>query len=179
MAASAAPPRTVRIYPFGVSRNRIESAIRLLNVPATIVRDSNEADVVLTLKNYYRRRPQPVADAETRGKPIYVLRSNTSGQIEQVLSSYFHLPERPAATDEEEDEDQAAPADDEVIAAMQEAEDAIHQVMDRAHAVELAPQSAYIRRLQHQLAERYNLESRSRGREPNRRVQIYRGGLRS
>ena len=39
--------------------------------------------------------------------------------------------------------------------------------------VELAPQNAYIRRLQHQMAERANLVSRSRGREPYRRVRLY------
>jgi predicted RNA-binding protein Jag len=43
-----------------------------------------------------------------------------------------------------------------------------------ADAVELTPQSSFVRRLQHQLAERYNLTSESRGKEPNRRVKIYR-----
>jgi hypothetical protein len=170
----AAPPRTVRIYPFGVSRNRLESSIRQLNVPATIVRDSHEADLVLTLKNYYRRRPQPVAEAESNGVPIYVLRTNTSAQIDQVLTGYFHLPPRPddGRDDGDEPGDGEAPPESAVLAAMQEAEEAIHQVLDRAHTVELAPQAPYIRRLQHQLAERYNLPSRSRGREPNRRVMI-------
>jgi hypothetical protein len=57
---------------------------------------------------------------------------------------------------------------------MQEAEDAIHRMLNHGvgHA-ELAPQSAPVRRLQHQIAERYNLESRSFGAEPYRRVRIY------
>ena len=38
--------------------------------------------------------------------------------------------------------------------------------------MELSPQNAYIRRLQHQMAERNNLMSRSRGAEPNRRVEL-------
>ena len=38
----------------------------------------------------------------------------------------------------------------------------------------LTPQESYIRKLQHQLADRYNLGSRSKGREPNRHVEIYR-----
>ena len=41
---------------------------------------------------------------------------------------------------------------------------------------ELPPANAYIRRLQHQMATRYNLISRSRGKEPNRRVKIFRSG---
>jgi predicted RNA-binding protein Jag len=60
-----------------------------------------------------------------------------------------------------------------VSAAMQEAEEAISQVLARSEAIALSPQNAYIRRLQHQLVERYNLASRSEGREPHRRVKIY------
>ena len=40
--------------------------------------------------------------------------------------------------------------------------------------IELAPQNAYVRKLQHELVERANLSSRSTGHEPYRRVQIYR-----
>jgi predicted RNA-binding protein Jag len=43
--------------------------------------------------------------------------------------------------------------------------------------VALTPQGSYVRKLQHQLADRYNLGSRSKGREPNRRVEIYRQGI--
>jgi predicted RNA-binding protein Jag len=39
--------------------------------------------------------------------------------------------------------------------------------------VELPPQSNYVRRLQHRLAERYGLVSHSTGTEPYRRVVIY------
>jgi predicted RNA-binding protein Jag len=38
--------------------------------------------------------------------------------------------------------------------------------------MELDPQNAYVRRLQHQMAERNNVMSRSRGTEPNRRVEL-------
>jgi len=54
-------------------------------------------------------------------------------------------------------------------AALRETEEAIGLVINQAEAVELSPQNAYIRRLQHQMAERANLVSRSRGREPYRR----------
>ncbi|MCC6625867.1 MAG: AAA family ATPase [Chloroflexi bacterium] len=170
---TARPARTVRIYPFGVSRNRIESAIRQLAVPAELVRDSHEADLVLTLKTYYRRRPPAVTDAEAAGVPIYVLRANTSTQIEQVLAGHFQVAPHAIATTETED---GGAADSAVLAAMEEAEQAIHDVLHRGQAIELAPQTSYIRRLQHALADRYNLASRSRGHEPNRRVLISRTG---
>jgi predicted RNA-binding protein Jag len=58
-------------------------------------------------------------------------------------------------------------------AALRETEDAIDLVLSRSEPVELSPQNAFIRRLQHQMAERANVVSRSRGREPYRRVRLY------
>ncbi len=170
--------KTLRIFPFGVSRNRLEQVIGQLMVPAVLVRSLDEADAVVTLKNYYRKRPQMLRDAESRGIPVYVLRSNTAVQMANLFRSLF--PERFAAEPLEQADDGVFEADigtvpeDQVAAAMYEAEAAIHDVLSGASRVELRPQVSWIRRLQHQLAERYNLGSRSRGREPYRRVEIYR-----
>jgi hypothetical protein len=174
--APAALPQQ-RIYPFGVSRDRLERSIANLHVPATIVRDMSEATMVMTLKSYYRQGSQRVRQAEDRGVPVYVLRNNTITQMERQLSDVFHI-------SSSEDDGQYVPparsanADGEVHVtdAMLEAETAITQVMNgERSAVELAPRGSYVRRLQHQMAERYNVHSESRGREPNRRVKIFRG----
>jgi stage III sporulation protein SpoIIIAA len=175
--------RPLRIYAFGVSRNRLEHAIEVLHVPATVVRDAREADIVLTLKNYFRQRAQPIRDAETRGVPVYVLRSNTGVQMEQLLSTLFpsrmieETPTAPERTRAEAERGRSAPGiDDPLLAAISEAEDAISSVIDGGPPVQLAPQVSRIRQVQHQLAERYALASRSRGREPHRRVEISRDG---
>ena len=47
-----------------MSRNRLESAIKNLRVPATIVREMDDSDLVMTLKNYYRKSPQALRGAE-------------------------------------------------------------------------------------------------------------------
>ena len=152
------PPR--RLYPFGISRKRLEQAIRGTASSATIAEDLADADTVVTLRSYYRRKPQALQEAESRGIPIYVLRSNTIFQMEQCLLSMRETARRGL---------------DPISWALQEAEEAISQVMDREETVELSPQNAYIRRLQHQMAQRYDLASRSAGREPRRRVRIFRG----
>ena len=169
--------KPLRIYPFGVSRNRLDQAIMQLNAPATIVRDLREADLVITLKNYFRRKPQPIREAEARGTAVYVLRSNTGIQMENVLSSLLpHAIRRPTAPiAAPPGNDWAGP--DDVNVALEEAEEAISAVMEGAPPVALTPQGSYVRKLQHQLADRYNLGSRSKGREPNRRVEIYRQGI--
>ncbi|HLZ30131.1 MAG TPA: R3H domain-containing nucleic acid-binding protein [Chloroflexota bacterium] len=150
--------QAVRIYPFGVNRSRLESQIRSLGLPATVVSDQHEADVVLTVRNYYRRKPQALRDAEASGVPVHVLRSNSAGNIEQELLHISHL--------------DAAPVPGAGQNALHETEEAITRVLETSAPVELSPQSAYIRRLQHQLAEQHSLSSRSTGKEPYRRVRI-------
>lgn len=169
--------RPARIFPFGVSRNRLEQAIQQMAAPAVVVRDVHEADTVVTLKNYYRRRPQPLREAEARGVPIYVLRNNTIVQMANLLRSLFATTASARVDYENEDEDDERHdevPEDLIAAAMFETETAIHQVLGGADMVALKPQVSWLRRLQHQLADRYNLPSRSRGREPSRYVEIFR-----
>ncbi len=146
---------TLRVFPFGISRKRLEQAIRELQLPVIIAREIDEADVVMTLRSEYRQKGPTIRDAESRALPVYVLKANTTIQMQASLTSVFSLEVDPRQ------------------AALLETEEAIGMVVRESQAVELAPQSAYIRRLQHQMAERANLVSRSRGREPYRRVRLY------
>jgi stage III sporulation protein SpoIIIAA len=166
--------KPIRIFPFGVSRNRLEQAITQTRVHAVIVRDMREADMVMTLKNYFRQKPQPLRDAESRGISVYVLRANTIIQMENVLSSLTPATPRPVEPTPIRP-DRQEPRD--VIGALEEAEHAIGVVIEGGPPISLTPQESYIRKLQHQLADRYNLGSRSKGREPHRHVEIYRAGI--
>jgi stage III sporulation protein SpoIIIAA len=161
LVAGGSPLPTLRVLPQGISRKRLEQAIRDLQLPVVIARDVDEADVVMTLRNEYKQKTPLLRDAEDRAVPIYVLKSNTIPQMQSSLTSIFSLEIDPRE------------------AAMRETEDAIESVLSSSEAVELSPQNAYIRRLQHQMAERANLVSRSRGREPYRRVRLYPDAARS
>jgi stage III sporulation protein SpoIIIAA len=144
------------IFPYGVSRNKIERAVHNLRVNAAIARKWDDADVVLTLKTLERKESERLKQIAAENVPIYSIKTNTTTQIQTALKDVFNLP----TLDNEE-------------IAMREAEEAVYQVLLDSRAVELTPQSSYVRRMQHQLAERYRLQSRSTGLEPNRRVQIY------
>ncbi len=146
--------RPMSLFAFGVSRKRLEQSVRELGLPVTVARDIEEADAVVTLRNYYRRKPAALRDAESSGVPIYVLKTNTVLQMENMLASLYDL--------------EADPQE----AALRETAEAIGLVQASGQAVELSPQNAYVRRLQHQMAERHSLMSRSRGAEPNRRVEL-------
>jgi hypothetical protein len=135
----------------------VEEAARGLGMPIAVVREPEDADVVVTLKNYYRRKTPRLRNAESSGIPIYVARSNSTSQIASALASVAEL--------------RRAPEDH----ALDEAREAIEAVANGSmEEVELSPQNAYVRRLQHELAEQASLSSRSTGHEPVRRVQIYR-----
>jgi R3H domain-containing protein len=150
-------PKRLRIYPYAISRERLERAIAEMSVPATVTNDIGEADVVLTLKSHAKRQSQKLREARGRNVEVHILRNNTLTQMENFLSEVYGAT-RPGA-----DED----------AAMQEVEDAVLEVVEQRRPVELAPQPKHIRRLQHLYIERSGLQSESKGSEPLRRIVIY------
>ena len=157
---SQVPLKKIKIFPYGVARNRLDQAIRLLNVPAVLEKDLGSADVLITLRNHYRSRQQIVLEAEHRGMPIYVLRSNTTTQMENALIEMFNLSiAEPASSPDD---------------AANRAQDAIQAVLNGQKFYDLPPASASVRRIQHEMARQANLVSHSYGKEPNRRVRIFR-----
>lgn len=170
--------KTLRIYPFGVSRDRLAESARQLRVPVVVAKTQADADAVITLKNYYRRQPERLQEAEQDQKLIIILKNNTIAQMQHALARIFNLSTDRLPGEAEgaaSDEDADGATTDDTTRALLETEDAIHQVLNKGlTTAELAPANAYIRRLQHQMATRYNLSSRSRGKEPFRRVKIFR-----
>jgi hypothetical protein len=152
---------TMRIYPYGVARNRLTQAAKRLGVPALIVDEAGQADVLVTLRSYYRKRQRTIMEAEQRNVPIYVLRANTINQMQQFLGDLFNL-----YADES--------GDSGMDSIVQETRLAIDAVMNGERWVELQPAASAVRRLQHQMARDANLVSHSYGKEPNRRVRIFR-----
>ena len=91
---------------------------------------------------------------------MYVLRRNTTSQIEQFVKAVTR-DKRHGRHDQALDE------------AMREAEDAVSRVQLGEHQVQLSPRGAYARHVQHEIAEQNGLTSHSVGKEPGRSVVIY------
>jgi hypothetical protein len=144
-----------RIYLFGVNRSKLEEAAKEKRLALQLTNNLKEASVLLTTKNYYRRKPQKIRDAEISGIPIYAIKSSNLPQLRQCLENIY-----------------MSQKDLSLSSAMDEAEKAAGQVKEGSGPVELNPQNAFIRRLQHVLAKRYDLNSQSMGKEPARRVVI-------
>jgi stage III sporulation protein SpoIIIAA len=147
-------PRTV--FPYGVSRSYLEQSIRELDLPVRVLGNLDGADLVLTLKNYYRRRPDILRQAESGGVPVHILKSNSVAQVKEALGRLYG----------------GETPDPGVQKALDEAIDAIRKVKSTLEPQEISPQNAYVRRLQHQLVTEHELVARSTGKEPQRRLRI-------
>ncbi len=151
--------KPIKVFAYGLGRNKLEEAAQRLRVPLSVVADLDEADIVVTVKNYYRKRPKMIGDAEKQGTTVHVLRASTAMQIDKFLSDLFGL------TSEDTDP---------YSIAMYDVQAAIQRVTTGTRSVDLTPQPPHIRRMQHELIREAQLISHSYGREPYRRVRIYR-----
>jgi stage III sporulation protein SpoIIIAA len=161
LSSESAPAPTITtkplgIFPYGVSRHHVEQSIRELELPVKVLGNLDGAGAVLTLKNHYRRRPDSLRQAESRGLPIHILKSNSVSQVRDALSRIYGVDKPDDATNK----------------ALAEAAAAIKQVKTTLRPVEISPQNAYLRRLQHQLVAENDLSARSTGKEPQRRLRI-------
>lgn len=149
--------KTVRIFTYGISRERLERAIERFHVPVEVVSDPHRADLILTLKSQEKRQPHRLRELRSQGVPLHALRSNSHVQMDNFLRSLFVSADKLAGRDE----------------ALEEAEIAINEVLTKGQPVELAPQTANLRALQHQLAQRDGLLTESKGKGAYRRVVIF------
>ncbi len=154
--APVTPSHPLGIFPYGVSRHHVEQSIRDLDLPVRVLGNLDGAGAVLTLKNHYRRRPDSLRQAESKGLPIHILKSNSAAQVRDALSRIYGVDRQ----------------DDATSRALAEAAAAIKTVKTTLRPVEIAPQNAYLRRLQHQLVAENELSARSTGKEPQRRLRI-------
>jgi stage III sporulation protein SpoIIIAA len=151
--------KPLAIYPFGVSKNRMQQAIQMLGVNAVLKDTLDNADVMITAKSYYRQRPRVIHDAENENIPIFVLRSNTITQMQSCIADLFSL------TDSDREP---------IETALRETDVAIQRVLSGERSIDLLPQNALVRRRQHERAREANLVTHSYGKEPMRHVRIFR-----
>jgi stage III sporulation protein SpoIIIAA len=150
--------RTIRVFAYGVARNRLYQAAKHLGIKLIIAETLDEADVLVTLKSYYRKRRRLISDAEQRGVSVYVLRANTVSQMERFLAEALGMETVSA---------------DPFESAIAETERAIALVQSGQPSIDLRPVGSAIRRYQHEMVRQANLVSHSYGREPYRHVRIF------
>lgn len=150
--------KTVRIYPYALSRDLLERVIRDLRVNARVARRPEEADLIVALRSR-ADDTRLVRLIEARGLPLHAVKSNTTAQLRRVLQNTFNVIQ---GLDDEEVKD-----------AVREVEHAIQRVLNEGVEVALAPRRPMIRRMQHRMIVRYHLDAEATGREPLKHLVIH------
>jgi len=159
--AERLPPsheKTVRVYPYALSRDLLERVIRDLRVNARAARRPEDSDLIVALRSRAEdARLTRLVDAT--GLPLHVVKSNTTAQLRRVLQNVFNVMQ---GFDDEEVKD-----------AVREVEHAIQRVLNEGVEVALAPRRPMIRRMQHRMIVRYHLDAEAAGREPLKHLVIH------
>ena len=145
-----------QIFLFGIGRDKLEQASANLELPINIVNELRTAKMILTTKSHYKRGSRVVHLAEQNNIPVHVIRKNSIPQIEQFLKSRFMRVESKQSLE----------------TALEEAHKAAQSILIGEKNIDLATQNAYTRRLQHMIANEYQISSMSSGVEPNRHVRL-------
>jgi stage III sporulation protein SpoIIIAA len=163
----------LQVYPYGLGRHQLDQVIVTLNLPITLTKDLDHADVVLALRSHVKNHTKLRHLAKARQIPIHTLKSSSLPQLAQGLRRLLNLDDEGLDTPPDLSLFTRGDSDDE-LEALEEARLAVEQiVIPKGQPVELLPRSPGVRKMQHELIEHYRLTSRSFGDEPNRRLRIY------
>ena len=139
-----------------------------------LVEAVEEADVVLAARQQLGQRPELRRRAQDAGLPILVIKADTLPQIQRGLERLLQRREdRPEATNAAARPAGASSRDD-ALEAPEECRLAVEQVvLPQGQPVELLPRTEAIRRMQAELAARYQLTSAEFGNGSQLRLRLF------
>lgn len=153
-----------KLYLYAVSRTIVEKLIERLNLNVEIIRNVEDADIVIAHKNFAKGGAKILNTAKDYRVQIFYVKTNSMAQIQKVLKDALDI--QPG------DVESLTGYTDEAEQALDEAREGIKKVQDGAGMIELEPRPTHIRKLQHELIEQYNLESSSIGEGDSRHIRI-------
>ena len=157
----------------GLSRQRLEEAVRCHRWPVQAVDDLADADVLLSVRQGLGRQPALRRQAREAGVPILVIKSDSLPQVERALERLLSR-RRSAASDQGPASTSAFPDRGDALAALEECRLAVEQiVMPEGRPVELLPRSEAVLKMQADLVSRYSLSSDVYGPSDQRRLRVF------
>lgn len=155
-----------KIYLYAVSRSIVEKVIERLDLKAEITRNIDDADIVIAHKNFAKGGAKILSTANDYRLQIFFIKTNSMAQIQKVLKDALQITETSETLQGYYDDAERA---------LDEAKAAINKILAGAEHIELQPQSQQIRKLQHELVEQHNLQSKSVGEGAQRHLKIVGG----
>ena len=157
----------------GLSRQRLEEAVRCHGWPVKAVDDLACADVLLSVRQGLGRQPELRRQAREAGVPILVIKSDSLAQVERALERL--LKRQPlSGRDQEPERASGHPDPGDALAALEECRLAVEQiVMPEGRPVELLPRNENVLQMQADLVARYSLQSDVYGSSDQRRLRVF------
>ncbi len=150
------PDAAFKVYVHGVGKQVVERILRSAG-GATLVNKPEAADAVFVL----RTRADEPRVRKVMAKPgvaVHLLKRATGAELRRAMRSALI---------------EVAGEPQEVRDAIEEAEHAIERALNESVPVHLAPRPPRMRKLQHELAERFHLVTRSEGEGPSRHLVLF------
>jgi stage III sporulation protein SpoIIIAA len=180
------------VFLYAVTKSFVERILERLNLQHVIrlTLQMHEAHAVLALRGHARPGAKILRLATDFEVPCFYTKTNTIPQIQRALREALESTElgqnildqlrlsvgeensRTAWANSAVEADASSPQHDEIESAIQEVEAGIQIVLNTQSSFELEPRRSYIRRLQHDHVEKFNLISLSVGAEPERHLKI-------
>ena len=169
----AASANDLQVLCCGLSRQRLEEAVRCHGWPVQAVDDLADADVLLSVRQGLGRQPALRRQAREAGVPILVIKSDSLPQVERALDRL--LSRRSSANSDQASPSSTASSDRrDALAALEECRLAVEQVvMAEGRPVELLPRSEAVLQMQADLVSRYSLRSDVYGPSDQRRLRVF------
>nr|YP_009257562.1 conserved hypothetical plastid protein [Coeloseira compressa]ANH09645.1 conserved hypothetical plastid protein [Coeloseira compressa] len=162
--------KDILLYPYSLNINQLESILQMLALPLQITRNIVNADIILAVRANVKQNMKLRQIAKKKHITIYTIHSNSNSNIIRALKQIVNTKQlskinwRFLLIQGKLLE----------IKALLEVKRAINSiVIPKKQSVQLLFRVAYVRQLQHQFIESYNLRSRSFGEEPYRMLRIY------
>ncbi len=157
-----------KIYLYAVSRTIVEKIIERLDLNVEITRNIDEADIVIAHKDFAKGGAKVLSTANDYRLPIYYIKTNSMAQIQKVIKDALQI-------NADNSQSTLQGYYDDAERALDEAKAAINKILEGVDSIELTPQNQQIRKLQHELVEQHNLQSKSIGEGANRHLRIVGG----
>ncbi len=163
----------LRVYPYGVSHQKLAEAIKRQDLPVVLTRNLETAQVILTQGGHRKKDSKLEHLARCHQLPIHIVEASTVSAITRTLRWLLGM-EQMSPIDQREKHFSSEASSSDEMEALSEARLAVERVViPLRQPVDLLPCSGRIRKMQHQLVNRYRLHSNSVDSEPERHLRIY------
>ncbi|ASN78754.1 hypothetical protein (chloroplast) [Porphyra umbilicalis] len=158
------------LYAYSLSWQHIASVISSLDLPIILTKELEKSDAILALRSQVKQNAKLRQIAKSRQLIIYTIQNSTVPQITRALRKILNI----NISSDLNWVELCKSKKFYEIQALQEAKLAIETIiLNENSIVQLMPRSAYIRKMQHNLVDNYQLRARSFGEEPYRKLRIY------